>query len=98
MRDFLTILREHELRLVVLAVVLGYAVASGVGALISLVVNTVAVLVRSVQSGPSFDELFPYVFRSSLITGPLTIVLWAAVAVATLAILNRAVPSNDDLG
>jgi hypothetical protein len=94
MRDLLRILREHDLRIIVLAVVLGHAIASGIGALIHAIGNFAGLLIR----GHDIRESFPLAWKATLITGPLTIILWLVVSVITLLLIQKVIASKHDVG
>jgi hypothetical protein len=94
MQEYLRILREHDLRIVVLAVVLGHAFASGIGALINVITNVTGVLIQS----RNFRESVPLAWRATLVTGPLTVILWLAVSVITLLAIKRVVAAKQDAG
>ena len=93
MRDFIRILRQHDLRIVVLAVVLGHAIASGIGALIQVIVNFAGLLVQ----GLDLRHASPLAWKATLVTGALTVLLWVVVSVVTLALIQRLIASKLDM-
>lgn len=74
-----------------MAVVLGHAVASGIGALIQVISNFAGLLI---QGRGSVSQTFPLAWRATLMTGPLTVVLWLIVSVVTLLLIHRIVRSE----
>jgi hypothetical protein len=94
MRDLLRILREHDLRIIVLAVVLGHAIASGIGALIHVIGNFAGMLIQ----GREIRESFPLAWKATLVTGPLNVILWLVVSVVTLFLIQKVIASKHDVG
>ena len=94
MRDLLRILREHDLRILVLAVVLGQAIASGIGTLIHFFGNLAGLLIR----GGDVRQGFSLAWKATLVTGPLMVVLWLVVSVLTLLLIQRVIASKHNVG
>jgi hypothetical protein len=94
MRDLLLILRQHELRIVVLAVILGHAIASGIGALIQVIGNFAGLLIQ----GHELRHSFPLAWKATLVTGPLTLILWLVVSIVTLRLIQKIIASKHNVG
>jgi len=84
------VLRRTDVKVIVLAVVVGHALAAGIGSVISAIVSTIGLFLRpSAYPGFAWESAV----RATVFTLTASVILWSLTAVGTLMILVRVIRS-----